>query len=736
MAAVAFREGRLSSSPGRWLVDLRHLRGLMQTRAAPVAAAPVKGSPLPASPVSSANLVARARAALATFLRDGNALDFVAPTDPLVSVLLILHNRAELTFRCLESLASERSIPLELIIFDNASSDETRDLLDHVRGARIVRSHENVGFLRGCNRAAEAAQGQYLLFLNNDTELSPGSLAAALDTIMRVPSVGAVGGRLVFPDGRLQEAGSIIWNDGSCLGYGRGDSPWKPEYSFERDVDFCSAAFLLTPRRLFSELGGFDGRYQPAYYEDADYCVRLWKSGSRVVYEPRALVTHFEFASASATSASMLQHERRSVFVNTHRDWLVHQASPSPRAVWRARARPHRGGQLIFVEDRVPHRRFGAGYPRALEIVHAARELGYRVTLYPLVVPDENWADAYSDLPRDIELMLGAGEQGLPSFLKERLPDCDVLLVSRPHNMQVVASVLSELPALSRPPLVYDAEAIFACREVARRRLLGKPVTEQEERRLVAEELALARISDAVLTVSELDRQQFLDGGLRRVIMLGHSLTPNPTPSPFESRDVFLFVGAITDGSPNADSVRWLARDLLPRLAEQLGRSPRLRVAGRYDPSEVSLLSEPGLEMAGIVDDLTPLYDTARVFLAPTRFAAGLPLKVMEAAAFGVPVVCTSLVARQLGWRDNVEVLVADTADDFAARATELYRDAAVWSHLREAALARVVADCSPTAFRAALARALNEARHTSRVTRAPSAPEYDAASTMVPRSG
>jgi len=738
MAVDAFREGRLSASPARWLIDLRHLQGLMRASAQPATATPAHGALPAASPAASDDSLVVARAAFVAFVRDGGTLDFEAPARPLVSVLLILHNRAELTFRCLQSLTAHRSIPLELIILDNASSDETQALLDHVRGARIVRSPENVGFLRGCTQAAEAARGQYLLFLNNDTELRAGSLAAALDTITREASVGAVGGRMVFPDGRLQEAGSIIWNDGSCVGYGRGDSPWKPEYSFERDVDFCSAAFLLTPRRLFTDLGGFDDRYQPAYYEDADYCVRLWKSGARVVYDPRAVVTHFEFASASAASAATLQLERRVIFVETHREWLTHQAPPSPRATpVRARAHPHTGLQLIFVEDRIPHRRLGAGYPRALEIIRAARELEYRVTLYPLVLPDEDWADAYSDIPRDVELMLGAGEHGLPNFLKERLPHCDVLLVSRPRNMRTVASALSVLPGLSRPPLIYDAEAIFALRETGRRRLLGLPVTESEERKLVADELALAGRADAVLTVSELERQQFLEGGVPRVDTLGHSLTPRPTPSPFESREGFLFVGAITDGSPNADSVRWLADEILPRVAARLGHSPWLRVAGRHDPPQAALLSEPAVDMVGIVDDLTPLYDGARVFLAPTRFAAGLPLKVLEAAAFGVPVVCTALLARQLGWRDNVEVLVADSADDFAAQSTALYRDAAMWIRLREAALARVAEDCSPVSFRAALGRALAQVRHASApVTPLPSARVYDSASTTAPREG
>jgi hypothetical protein len=355
--------------------------------------------------------------------------------------------------------------------------------------------------------------------------------------------------------------------------------------------------------------------------------------------------------------------------------------------------------------------------------VQAARQLGYRVTLYPLLVPDEDWTSAYTDIPRDVELMLGGGEQGLPGFLAGRLPHCDVLLVSRPHNMRTVAAALSALPAVSTPPLIYDAEAIFALREIDRRKLAGPPMTGADERRLVTEELTLAATADVVLTVSEREREHFLDGGVPNVHTLGHALVPEPTPSSFESRDGFLFVGAITTGSPNADSVRWLTQEILPRLAERLGRRPRLRVAGRHEPSETALLADPALEPLGLIADVRPLYDGARVFLAPTRFGAGLPFKVHQAAAFGVPVVCTSLLARQLGWRDNVEVLVADTPDDFATHAAALYRDAALWNRLRAAALARVIEDCSPAAFRAALGRAL-------------AVPEYARASTAVPRRG
>ena len=118
------------------------------------------------------------------------------------------------------------------------------------------------------NRGAEEARGQYLVLLNNDTQVLDGWLDALLDTFDQFPDTGMAGARLVFPDGRLQEAGGIIFNDGSGWNYGKFDKADKPEYQFTREVDYCSGACIALPAPLFRELGGFDTRYSPAYYED------------------------------------------------------------------------------------------------------------------------------------------------------------------------------------------------------------------------------------------------------------------------------------------------------------------------------------------------------------------------------------------------------------------------------------------------------------------------------------
>ena len=221
------------------------------------------------------------RVQLEAFLASGSTLELPSSATPSISVIVVLYNRAELTFACLRSIAECLNEGIEVIVVDNASSDETPKLLDRVRGARIIRNSTNLNFLLAVNQAARECRGDFLLLLNSDAQLLPGSVSSALRTLTSSSDIGAVGGKIVLLDGSLQEAGSIIWQDGSCYGYGRGDDPMGPAYMFRRDVDYCSGAFLLTPRAIWERLKGFDEAFKPAYYEEADYCMRLHARSSR-----------------------------------------------------------------------------------------------------------------------------------------------------------------------------------------------------------------------------------------------------------------------------------------------------------------------------------------------------------------------------------------------------------------------------------------------------------------------
>jgi len=172
-----------------------------------------------------------------------------------------------------------------------------------------------------------------------------------------------------------------------------------------------------------------------------------------------------------------------------------------------------------------------------------------------------------------------------------------------------------------------------------------------------------------------------------------------PDPPDFENRKGLLFVGAIHfEASPNGDSMIWFLSEIFPKIQKQLGESICLTIAGVINSSRIRQLAGPCVHFTGHIPSLDELYRKARLFIAPTRYAAGLPHKIHEAAAHGLPVVATPLLASQLDWSDR-ELAIGGDAESFASRCVEYYSDPEKWMALRSAALERVARDCSPEVF-------------------------------------
>jgi GT2 family glycosyltransferase len=246
-----------------------------------------------------------------------------APESPSVSVVIPTYNGIAHLEPCLRAVGA--TLPArfkgEVVVVDDGSGPETAQALDRLAAChswlRVVRNTTNSGFITSCNRGAEAATGDYLVFLNDDTVPLPGWLDALLGTFAQYPDAGAVGGRLVYPDGSLQEAGAVIFRDGSGANLGRGDYQVDASiYRHVRRVDYCSGALLATPRPLFRDLGGFDTRYRPAFYEDTDYCFRTRAEGRGVYYQPGSTVVHMEGAtSGTDTATGVKRHQARNRLV-------------------------------------------------------------------------------------------------------------------------------------------------------------------------------------------------------------------------------------------------------------------------------------------------------------------------------------------------------------------------------------------------------------------------------------
>ncbi|WP_195891485.1 glycosyltransferase [Luminiphilus syltensis] len=658
------------------------------------------------------------------FLISEERLDFANEQSPVVSILLVFFNRAELSLACLKSLKQHIGIPFQLVIVDNASEDETAILLNRIDGAEIIRNDDNRGFLLACNQAAERALGHYILLLNNDAEVHAGTVESAVAAFDTGAGIGVVGGKITLLDDTLQEAGSIMWQDGSCLGFARGFNPEDPAVNFVRDVDYCSGAFMMTPRQLFRDLGGLDEAYAPAYYEETDYCARVHRAGLRIVYEPRAAITHFEFASAGKSDFAIRQMTKNaSLFREKNRGLLDTRLPPESSNIWRARHYDHLKPHLLYVDDRVPHRSFGGGFPRSNDVLRALAEAGFNITLVPYNFPDEDsLATVYADIPRTVEVLLGVGRTNLNDILRQRAGLYGVVWVSRPHNMSHFMTFVDRA-AIAGAQIVYDAEAIFALRDIEQARVEGRPMSEEQSREQIAKEVRLIESADHIVAVNEHEKEHFIDYGKVQgstVSVLGHALDVTPTAAGFAARSGLLFVGNMDyEDSPNVDSIRWFLNQVWPLIRRELPETT-LHLVGANNAPSIKRCSIDGVQVHGRVDDVSALYNQCRVFIAPTRYAAGVPFKVHEAAAMGLPVVASELIADQTGWRENGGLLAASSSDGeaFAKQCISLHRDEAQWRNCREQALKLIADECDPAVY----PRVINDVLKALGITNAASA--------------
>jgi GT2 family glycosyltransferase/glycosyltransferase involved in cell wall biosynthesis len=674
-------------------------------RAEGLATSPPVDEP-PGEPQAKALFRMAAANLLPGLAREG--VDFTFTGQPELSVVVVAHDQFALTMRTLSSVRQNYPGAIELILVDSGSTDETRHIQRYLTGARIVAFTSNIGYLRGCNAALNFVTADVVLYLNNDVELAPSAIPAALRRLKSDAAIGAVGGKIIRTHGRLQEAGCLIWRSGGTQGYCRDRSPQAPEANFVRDVDFCSAVFLLVRADLLRRLGGFDDAFAPAYYEDADLCVRIAAAGYRIVYDPRVVITHLEYGSAASSLDAQAEMARcHGIFRQKHAAWLAGQPDAAMENQLWARTAGKHANRILFIEDMPPLRMVGSGYVRSNDLVRIMVDLGLQVTIFPVEPRQFELAAMFADLPDEVEVMHDRTLADFRSFALERAGYYDLVWIGRTHNLDRTIAMLPALasPGGTMPRLILDTEAVAALRDAARLRIEGDS---SNDCNAVARELANAALCERVIAVSEPEAELLRSFGLPRVSVIGHLAEIHETGRAWQDRAGMLFVGAIhAMDSPNYDSLCWFVDEVLPLLERELGWETRLTIAGYTAPSvDLSRFARHArITLRGAVTDLVPLYNQHRVFVAPTRFAAGIPYKVHGAAAHGLPVVATELLRQQLQWQDGMEILAADHDDParFARQILSLHRSEALWQEIRLGAFTRLRAENSRTAYTDAL---------------------------------
>ncbi|HUB88329.1 MAG TPA: glycosyltransferase [Dyella sp.] len=634
-----------------------------------------------------------------------DGLVFPASPLPLVSIVIPVYGKLDYTVTCLRSLSQHtNNIAIEVIVVDDASPDQSATALQAIEGLRLIENPKNLGFVGSCNAGANAARGEYLVFLNNDTQVTPGWLDALLSCFAEESDCGLAGSRLVYPDGRLQEAGGWIFSDGTAWNVGRFDSRTAATYGYRRRTDYLSGATIMIRRELFLKLGGFDERYAPAYYEDTDLAFAVRDTGLSVFYEPTSVVVHCEGISAGTDlSAGMKQYQvtNRTKFVEKWQRRLQEQPSPGTpiTQLWQRYTRGH----ILVVDVTTPDPSRDSGSLRLFEILHILHHEGWRLSF----VPDDGFADEASvaALGRlGVQVLCRPEVTQLPKWLKQHGASLHAVMLCRHTVAGQYADIVRRAAPQAR--LILDTVDLHFLREQRAAELDGNPSLRRQAEASRRSELALIEQCDVSFVVSA--EEQVLLQRLAphaQVELLSNIHHVHGRQHPYAGRQDLVFIGGYGH-PPNADAIHWIADELMPPLHAAFP-DMHIHILGDIPDAARASLRRPGMEIHGRIKDLSPWLHHCLASLAPLRFGAGVKGKINMAMSFGLPVIATDIAIEGMQLHHGTDVLVANQPADMVEAIRLLATDESLWIRLSDAGLENVRQHFSPAAARDTLRKVL-----------------------------
>ena len=610
-------------------------------------------------------------------IEDYAKLTFSRWEKPQVSIIIPVYNQFDYTYHCLESiLKNSGDCTYEVILANDCSTDLTTRIEEIVDGITVITNEKNLRFLLNCNHAAEYAKGQYLLFLNNDTQVQDNWLEPLIDLMERDGSVGMVGSKLIYSDGYLQEAGGILWKDASAWNYGSRQNPNDSEFNYVHEADYISGAAIIIRSGLWKEIGGFDTRFVPAYCEDSDLAFEVRKHGYKVMYQPKSVVVHFEGISNGTDVTSgqkKYQVDNQKKFYEKWKEELQKNHFENGTNVFLARERSKDKKHVLVIDHYVPQYDKDAGSKTTFMYLKMLVQKGYQITF----LGDNFYQhEPYTTQLQQMGILVLYGPkyaENWKEWLLENMQYFDVFYLNRPH---ITIKYIDLIREHARGKVIYYGHDLHFLRTKREYGLSGDKKLLEESEKWLKQEMYIMHKADMNYypSVIESDEIHKIDPSIPVKAITAYVFDTFRNPAyDSDKREGMLFVGGFGHG-PNLDAVLWFLDKIFPEVYRRT-KAP-FYIVGSKAPEEILQIKTEGVVVKGFVseEELQELYESCRIAVVPLRYGAGVKGKVVEALYYGIPVVTTSVGAEGIAGIEEMAA-VKDQEEELIQVISELYNN-------------------------------------------------------------
>jgi len=600
---------------------------------------------------------------------------------PTISIIIPVFNQIEFTWRCLKSVSETGSLyPFEIIVVDDCSSDDTSKILSKIQGIKIIHNDKNTGFIRSCNKGAKHSRGSYLVFLNNDIQVLPGWLDELINTFERDNDAGIVGAKLLYPDGKLQEAGGVIFQNGMGLNYGKFDDPFKPEYNYLREVDYCSGSCIMIPSMLFFQLGMFDERYINGYYEDTDLAFSVRKMGKKVFYQPMSRVIHFEGITSGTDVRKGVKAYQVSNGKKFYQKWKHVLKNHISFETKNANLNKHYiKKRLLFIDATTPTPDMDSGSIDSINYMKIFQSFSYQITFIP--INNFSYAKYYTQNLQKlgIECLYSPYINSLNEHLESKGDQYDIVLISRVN--QAIKSMALIKKYCQKARIIFNPVDLHFLRFQRQAKLLNNSQLDKHAYELKKMELLIAEHSDCTIVLSDIEKKVLLQEHQKlNVEVIPFISNCHAAGNDFEDRNGILFIGNFQH-SPNTDAVLYFLDKIWPLIQE---KEPdiQLNIIGANPLPQLINKSQKNIFVLGYVKDISTYFNQAKISVVPLRYGAGLKGKIRTSLSYGLPLVSTSIAVEGMNLEHRTHVLIADNEIEFSDSVVELYNNKNLWKKL------------------------------------------------------